>query len=68
MERQAEGLNNYSLEQLLHGGEHFDDIDQAMIRQMERLTRRDRTGNITLPCDILHDCVVELGLTWPTPI
>lgn len=70
MERQAEGLNDDSPEQLLHGGEHFDDVNRDMLRQMERLerlARRGRTDDI-LPRDVLHERVAELGLTRPTPI
>jgi hypothetical protein len=64
MEQQAEGLNHSSPEQLLHGGEHFDDVSRTLIRQMER--EEMRVGEDFLPRDILHDSVIEQGLTRPT--
>jgi hypothetical protein len=64
MEQQAEGLNNSSPEQLLHGGEHFDNVSRNLIRQMER--EEMRVSEDFLPHDILHDSVIEQGLTRPT--
>jgi hypothetical protein len=60
------GVNNLSPEQLLHGGEHFDDVDRALLRQIERQETRDH-GDEPLPRDILHESVMEQGLTRPTP-
>jgi hypothetical protein len=63
LEPRADGLNDLSPEQLLHGGEHFDDINRALLRQLQR---QDMNGNdVVLPRDILHDSVVEQGLTRP---
>jgi hypothetical protein len=64
MEQQAKGLNNSSPEQLLRGGEHFDDVSQNLICQMER--EEMRAGGALLPRDILHDSAIEQGLTRST--
>jgi hypothetical protein len=60
----AEDLNDFSPEELLHGGEHFEDVSRDQIRQMER--KREFSAD-ALPRDILHDNVILQGLTRPTP-
>jgi hypothetical protein len=66
MELHEEGLNDFSPEQLLHGGEHFDDVDRVLLRRIERQEMKVN-GDCPLPRDILHDSVMEQGLTRPTP-
>jgi hypothetical protein len=42
---------------LLHGGEHFDDVDRAHLRIDER---RAREGEV-LPRNLLHDLIITKG-------
>jgi hypothetical protein len=55
--------NVHSPEELLHGGEHFDDFDHQHFHQIERSAASDADGR--LPCDELHDVVVQKGLVHP---
>ncbi len=57
-------LNEFSPEQLLHGGHHFDDIDRNFRRN---LSRRERLEYGPLPREILHDIVVQKDLRRLTP-
>lgn len=65
MERNACGFNDSSPEQLLHGGDHFDDVDPAEPKRIEARARRALNGR--LPRDFLVDKVVQQGLIRPTP-
>ena len=65
MDFEAEGLNDFSPEELLHGGEHFDDVTRDQVRQMQRAGCEFSAD--ALPRDILHDSVIMQGLTRPTP-
>lgn len=56
--------NTASPNQLLHGGDHFDDIDRNQRRQEERLHRRN-SG--MLPRDKMHEKILEGGFMRPTP-
>ena len=51
-----------SPEQILHGGEHFDDLPRDLRRQTERLERDE-----VLPRDVLHNLVELKSLTRPLP-
>jgi hypothetical protein len=54
--------------QLLHGGEHFDDIG-GMIGRYNRQRRYNRsTTSVPLPRDQLHSYVASIGITRPTPL
>jgi hypothetical protein len=54
-------LNNNSPEQLLHGGEHFDDVPRYHRRRLETLV------NVRLPVDVLHDSVIDKCFKRPLP-
>jgi DDE superfamily endonuclease len=47
---------------LLHGGEHFDDVNRNIRRR-----RQEPMGYGVLPQQTLHDSVVNQGLRRPTP-
>ncbi len=64
MEWEPGCLNDFSPQELLHGGGHFEGLNRALLRQLER--EREHNG-VALPRDILHDSVVMQGLTRPTP-
>lgn len=49
-------------DQLLHGGEHFNDADANMVKRDSRVT----TGRI-LPQEILKNSVINQGFVRPTP-
>jgi hypothetical protein len=53
--------NGFNPEELLHGGDHFDDISRAV-----RVSRRANNNEI-LPREIMCDIVEEMGLRRPTP-
>jgi hypothetical protein len=55
--------NVHSPEELLHGGEHFDDFDREHLRRIERTAASAANGH--LPPDELHDVIVEKGLVHP---
>jgi hypothetical protein len=52
--------NRHSLEELLDGGDHFDEFDHNHLRGIERTAASDADGH--LPCDELHDVIVQKGL------
>ena len=58
-------LNNASPEQLLHGGEHFDEFSRSSRRHLERQARLDVDGE--LPRETLLYQVAATGLRRPTP-
>lgn len=47
---------------LLHGGEHSDDVPRNIRRQQQRLQER-----VVLPQEVMHDHVTNKGLQRPTP-
>ena len=54
--------------ELLHGGEHFDDVGTNEIRRENYRRNRDATqNNERLPRDVLKDAVTNQGLVRPTP-
>ena len=55
--------NSFSPEQLLHGGEHFEDVPNYYRQQYARLQSDD-----ILPRDLLYGMVMEQGLKRPTPV
>jgi len=66
MERnEHNGFNDSSPEQLLHGGEHFDEVDAAELKRVEAKARRTLNGR--LPKDFLVAKVTEQQLKRPTP-
>ena len=60
-------MNRASPEQLLHGGEHFDDVERSYRRQEERHHRKNVDDGI-LPREKLHDIVDEGGWQRPRPV
>ena len=48
---------------LLHGGEHFDDVNRNIRRRRPELT----DGGLLLPQQVLHNSVENQGLRRPTP-
>jgi hypothetical protein len=58
-------LNEFSPDQLLHGGDHFDDIDRNFRRNLSR--RQERQEHGPLPREILYGIVVQKDLRRPTP-
>ncbi len=67
-----EGLSSANNEdvlptQLLHGGEHFDDIG-GMIGRYNRQRGYNRNTSVPLPLDQLHSHVASIGITQPTPL
>jgi hypothetical protein len=54
-------LNKVSAEQLLHGGEHFDDVPRTFRRRLESF------ANLRLPRDVLHDSIVDKCYKRPLP-
>ena len=61
------GFNDSSPDQLLHGGEHFDGVEEAELRRVEARARRTLNGR--LPRDFLMAKVVAVSythLTLPT--
>jgi len=68
MERNPSGYNGFNdalPEQLLHGSDHFDDVDPAELRRVEARARRTPEGK--LPRDFLVGKVVDQGLKRPAP-
>jgi DDE superfamily endonuclease len=61
--------NDFEPTELLHGGEHRDDVPRNVQRQLQRRPRGRRQGSATvvLPQAHLHDAVVNMGLQRPTP-
>ena len=55
--------NVMSPDQLLHGGEHQDDVNRHIRAGIERLAAVDQQ----LPCDKLHDVVLSKQLRRPPP-
>ena len=55
-------MNATSPEQLLHGGDHFDDAPRVFRRRVER---QENSNKGTLPRDLLHVMVVEKALVRP---
>lgn len=64
LERQAEGLNDKSPEQLLHGGEHFIDVPRSHLQYIQR---QEQAAAGLLPRTSLYQTVLELGLKRPKP-
>lgn len=54
----------YSPQQLLGGGEHFDDVDRNMRRSIQYRARRDNTK---LPQELMLESVERQQLKRPTP-
>ena len=59
-------LNNESPEQLLHGGEHFDDVTINMRRSVQYRARKETSGK--LPQEIMLESVVRQQLKRPEPL
>ena len=60
--------NEFSPDQLLHGGEHYgDDASRNLRRQMETEGRRGLASGVVLPREKLHDIVVNEQLRRPPP-
>jgi hypothetical protein len=55
-------INTNSPNALLHGGEHFNDIDSVRTRQ---LVENSRNTTIQLPRDIIHDTLLVAGYERP---
>ena len=51
-------------EELLHGGEHFEDVGRRGRRQRER--RYNAMNNAPLPREQLHSYIAEIGVTRPS--
>jgi hypothetical protein len=51
-------------EQLLHGGEHFDDIGHAGRRRRQR--HYELATNAPLPREQLHSYIASIGITRPS--
>ena len=51
-------------EQLLHGGEHFDDVRKVLLRSIRR---KENVASMKLPWEMLLDVVTSQGLKCPTP-
>ena len=58
-------LNDVIPEQLLHGGEHFDDIGRAGRRRRQR--HYELVNNTPLPREQLHSYIAAIGVTRPSP-
>ena len=58
----SEGEDHVNPIQLLHGGEHFDDIG-GMIDRYNGQRQYNRNASIPLPCDQLHSHVAFIGVT-----
>jgi hypothetical protein len=50
--------------ELLHGGEHFEDVGRRGRRQRER--RYNAMNNAPLPREQLHSYIAEIGVTRPS--
>jgi len=61
MEAHPTGYHKHSPEQLLHGGDHFDDVDRRIHINIESRAKDDGP----LPRDELHDLVANKGLVRP---
>jgi hypothetical protein len=59
--------NQLSPDQLLGGGEHFEDQSRTARRGLERFTTNQPCGDEILPRDKLHHIVVEKLLQRPRP-
>ena len=66
LERNPNGLNNYSPEQLMHGGEHFDNLPRDVRRRISNWELAVANGDF--PRDVLYNIIVEKGLKRPTPV
>ena len=55
-------LNQRSPEQLLHGGQHLDDVTENLRRQLDRA---ENGNEEVLPRDLMHERVAEQGLARP---
>jgi hypothetical protein len=51
-------------EELLHGGEHFEDVGRRGRRQRERCY--NAMSNAPLPREQLHSYIAEIGVTRPS--
>jgi hypothetical protein len=58
---EASDNNSHEPTDLLHGGEHFDDVNRNIRRQLQR------NNSQVLPQKKLHESVVNQGLRRPTP-
>ncbi len=57
-------LSDVVPEQLLHGGEHFDDIGNAGRRRRQR--HYELVTNVPLPREQLHSYIASIGITRPS--
>ena len=53
--------------ELLHGGDHFDDVGNLRTTTMRREAYQSRRDGTQLPRDVLKQSVTEQGLVRPTP-
>lgn len=62
--------NALSPDQLLHGGEHFDEFTRSTRRRLERQARLDANldGDQDLPREELLHQVIAKGVRRPTPV
>jgi hypothetical protein len=58
-------MNEMSPDELLHGGEHYDDVDRNLRRVLKRQAARDSKD--MLPREKLHDVVSSKQLRRPPP-
>jgi hypothetical protein len=61
-----DGANELDPEQLLHGGEHYDDYSCNIYRQAEHSGLWNANG--ILPRDVLHESVINQGLQRPAEV
>jgi hypothetical protein len=66
VEGHDEGSADVVPEQLLHGGEHFDDIGYAGCRRRQR--HYESMTNAPLPREQLHSYVAAIGVTRPSVV
>lgn len=65
--RRNPDLNQHSPEQLLHGGQHFDDVPRSYRRREERDNIAHAGGEERLPHSIMTDIVERKQLRPPLP-
>ena len=59
-------MDDYSPEQLIHGGEHFDHLLRDVRCRIINWEASIVTGEF--PREILHDIIADKGLKRPTPV
>jgi hypothetical protein len=65
-ESSESSLGDVIPEQLLHGGEHFDDIGHAGRRRRQR--HYELATNAPLPREQLHSYIAAIGVTRPSSV